>query len=121
MMLINQEIMECEACMVKRCDHCIYFMPTVFSHETDSGYACWNGYCLVQDSEKHGGLSSKRVQNLYYACEEYFTPIPKLKGWSWKWTCWWNFIDILEFLKVDLSVFNVTIDFSDRFRLISGF
>ncbi len=104
--------------MVKRCDHCIYFRPSVFEGQTYSGYGCWNGFCLVQDSEKHGWLSSKRVKNVHFACDEYFTPIPKLKNQRWKWTCWWSFIDILEFLKIDFRVINVEINFSARFRFV---
>ena len=118
MILRNQAIMVCESCMAKRCDHCIYFLPTVFSHETDSGYGCWNGYCIVQPSEKHGWLSHHKVKNLYYACEEYFIEIPELKKKRWKWTCWWNFTDILEYLKIDLTVINVPINFSSIFRFV---
>ncbi len=108
--------MGCEKYMTKRCDHCIYFRPSVFDGETQSGYACWNGYCLAQMSDKRGELGMLKVKNMHYACDSYFTPIPKLKNWSWKWSIWWTFVDILEYLKLDLTFVNVAIDYSSRFR-----
>jgi len=55
--------------MTKRCDNCIFFEPTVFISETESGYGLWEGYCTLKAEER---------RNLYYACEFF------VEGNPWK-------------------------------------
>jgi len=63
--------------MAKRCDHCIFFEPTVFIGETPSGYGLWEGYCCIQ--LERDIMSSKHVRNLYYACEYFVEGNPWIK------------------------------------------
>jgi len=48
--------------MAKRCEHCKFYVDTVFIQETESGYGLWEGECTLK------GIT---VKNLWFACEDF--------------------------------------------------
>ena len=48
--------------MAKRCEHCSYWVDTVFNQETPSGWGEWFGYC---------GLTGAEGRSLFFACDDF--------------------------------------------------